>query len=96
MTTYTNYYDVPEIRRSGTHNIFMCVHLITLCILPLLLITCITLMTGDIYYKEKDAHGNLKAWSRANKFVAFFMLLPPVLLIGAVLVALIGGRLAGH
>ncbi len=37
-------------------------------------ITCLMLLTGDIYYDERGADGKLKTWSVGNKVVAGILL----------------------
>jgi len=39
-----------------------------------LLSVCIIVLTGDIYYNEFDAQGNIKKWGIANKVVAALIL----------------------
>ena len=38
------------------------------------LLTCILLITGDIYYNDTDKRGNVKKWSKANRFAAYGIL----------------------
>ncbi|MBA4104809.1 MAG: hypothetical protein C0485_03545 [Pirellula sp.] len=90
MSKYANYQDVPWLRKSGTNTTFLVLHLLTLGILPFLLITCLVLITGDIYYNKTDSDGTLAVWSKANKVIAFLLLLPPLLLIGVVVATITG------
>ena len=90
---YTKYAEVPWIRKSGTNSVLLILHLLTCGAIPFLLVTCIALVTGNVYYNQVESDGSLKAWSPANKVVAFLLLLPSVLMIGFFGVALIGGLL---
>lgn len=49
--------------------------MLTCGFIPLTLWTCINLMTGDVYYNQKDADGYLKTWSNANKVVAVLIVI---------------------
>jgi len=69
---------------------FLLLHAITFGLLPLLVITCLVLVTGDIYYNKADSNGTLKVWSKANKVVAFLLLLPPLIIIGVVVATIAG------
>jgi hypothetical protein len=84
---YRSYADVPWLRKSGTNTAFILIHLLTCGCVPLLLLTCIILVTGDVYYNRRDREGNLEAWSMANKVVAMLILLFNVVLVGAAFVA---------
>ena len=90
MSKYSAYKDVPWLRKSGTNSVFLILHVLTLGFLPLLLITCIVLVTGEIYYKQSESNGTLKTWSKANKVVAFLLLLAPLILIGVVIATIAG------
>jgi hypothetical protein len=84
MSKYSAYASVPWLRKSGTNSMFLVLHILTLGCLPFLLITCLVLATGDIYYHQTDSSGTLKVWSGANKIIAFLLLLAPLILIGVV------------
>jgi hypothetical protein len=84
MSNYTDYKDVPWLRKSGTNSLFLVLHIITLGCVPFLLITCVVLVTGDIYYDKAGPDGTLEVWSQANKVIAFLLLIPPLLIIGTV------------
>jgi hypothetical protein len=86
---YRYYSDVPWLRKSGTNTVFLVAHLLTCGCLPLLLLTCIMLVTGDIYYNDVDVQGNLKTWSFANKVVAVLLLLFNVILFGATAISVL-------
>lgn len=86
----TSYDDLPWYRKSGTNSFLMLVHVLTLGAIPLLLITCFALVTGNIYYDKADEQGHLKAWSGANRVIAFLLLLPPLLIIGVVVLTIAG------
>ena len=90
MSKYTDYKDVPWLRKSGTNSLFLVFHIITLGCLPFLLITCLILVTGDIYYDKAGPDGTLDVWSTANKVIAFLLLLPPVIIIGVVVATIAG------
>ena len=70
-------------------------HLLTVGMVPFLLVTCIMLATGDIYYDEQLSDGKLKTWSTANKAVAWILLIPPLLFMTALLVAIVAGIVRG-
>lgn len=86
---YTDYTQVPWYRQSHLNSIFILIHLVTCATIPLLLITCLTLVTGNIYYNQKDESGNLKTWSTANKVLAFIFLLAPIVMIVSLMVSII-------
>jgi hypothetical protein len=54
-----------------------------LCCGPAILVVCIIVLTGDVYYKQTDLAGNLKKWSNANKVVAVVILAFQVLFYAA-------------
>lgn len=91
--SYTDYSEVPWIRQSGTNSVFLVLHLLTCGAIPFLLVTCVVLVTGNVYYNRKESDGSLKVWSPANKVIAFLLLIPSLLVIGAFGVAFIGGLL---
>src|SRR3990170_6170533 len=72
---YMTYEQVPWYRRSGVNSVFILVHILTGGCVPFILWTCVNLVTGDIYYKKKDAAGYLQTRSFANKVVAVAILL---------------------
>lgn len=85
------YSTLPWYRRSGINTVFLVLHLLTLGLIPFLVITCVALVTGDIYYNKAEQDGSLKKWSFANKIIAALFLIPSVLIIGVFAVAIIGG-----
>lgn len=85
-----NYEEVPWLRKSGTNTFFIIVHVLTCGALPLMLLTCIMLVTGSIYYKETLPEGTLKTWSKANAVIAFLVLLVPMILLGTVVLTIAG------
>ncbi|HEX2475602.1 MAG TPA: hypothetical protein VHK01_12695 [Lacipirellulaceae bacterium] len=52
--------------------------------------TCLVLVTGDIYYNKTGRDGTLKVWSGANKVIAFLLLLPPLIILGVVVATIAG------
>ena len=72
--SYTSYADVPWYRRSDVNTAFIVIGLGTRGFIPLTILTCILLLTGDIYYKEPDRAGNLRVWGKANKVAALVIL----------------------
>ena len=70
----TSYAQVPWYRRSSVNTAFIIIGFLTKGYLPLALVTCVLVLTGDVYYKEKDQHGALRKWSKANKFAAIILL----------------------
>jgi hypothetical protein len=87
----TQYRRIPWLRKSGTNSMFILLHVLTLGTVPFLLITCIVLATGNIYYNKLGPDGTLMKWSTANKVVAWLLLLPWILFVVALLVALVAG-----
>jgi hypothetical protein len=69
---------------------FLVLHVLTLGLLPFLLVTCFVLVTGDIYYNKAGSDGTLDVWSKANKVIAFLLLLPPLVIIGVVVATIAG------
>ncbi len=55
-----------------------------------MIVTCIVLVTGDIYYDQIEPSGKLKTWSNANKIIAFLILLGPLILFGTVALTIAG------
>ena len=72
---YRKYEDVPWSRRSGANTAFILTSVFTCGLIPLTLWTCINLMTGDVYYNQKDTDGYLKTWSFANKVAAVLIVI---------------------
>ena len=70
---YRDYRDVPLLRQSGVNSWMMVLALIT-CI-PLVFVTCLAILTGDIYYNRKDRNGSLEVWPPTNKLAAFVIIL---------------------
>lgn len=66
---YLEYSQLPWYRQGHVNNILVTISLFG-C-LPLAVITCVSLLTGDIYYDQKGPDGKLKTWSVANKIWAF-------------------------
>jgi len=58
---------VPGYRRSDVNFLCICVHIVSLSIVPLGILSCLTLLTGEIYSKKKDEYGFLKTWGAAKK-----------------------------
>lgn len=83
---YQNYSNVPYLRLSGTNTVFILIHILSGGTIPLLLITCIVLVTGNVYYNRHDEQGNLKVWSTANKVIAFGILTVTSAYLGYILV----------
>lgn len=71
---YTSIEQVPWYRRSGVNSAFIVINILTFGWIPLILWTCINLLTGDIYMKTTDEDGQLKQWGVANKVIAVFIL----------------------
>jgi RNA polymerase subunit RPABC4/transcription elongation factor Spt4 len=76
-TERERYDNIPFLRRSGTNSAFVLGGLC--CLPPLLWITCVMLLTGDVYYDERGDDGKLKTWSVANKVVAGVLLVLQVI-----------------
>lgn len=84
------YSELPWYRKSEVNSALMIVHLVTFGLLPLLLVTCLALVSGDIYHKQLDEQGNLRTWSLPNKILAYTFLAGPIVLVGAVFSAIAG------
>jgi hypothetical protein len=56
--------------------------LLGLCCGPAILVVCIIVLTGDVYYNQTDAAGHLKKWGYANKIVAIVILAVQILVFG--------------
>jgi len=74
-TTASDYTSLPWFRKSGIMSILTAVSIFTWCIpvvgaIPILIV-CIALATGDIYYCHQARDGGLRRWHRANRWVAF-------------------------
>ena len=69
---YKSFSDVPWYRRSACNTIFV---ILSVFGIPLVLITVLALLTGDIYYKKPDDADSLRTWSKANRGVAIFILI---------------------
>lgn len=70
MKKYTDYKEVPFIRKSGINSLMI---FFGLFIPLLILVPCYVLITGDVYENNYDKEGNLKKWSSANRYVAIFI-----------------------
>ncbi len=70
---YTYYNDVPWHRKNGinTASVLLGFFLFP----PLLWFVLYTLMTGDVYFNKTHQDGNLKKWSKANKAVAWILVI---------------------
>ncbi len=68
---YRRYEDVPWFRKSWTNSLFILSGFVGL---PLIVWCCFNLVTGYVYYNDKD-QGKLKTWSMANKVVAGVLLM---------------------
>ena len=72
---YSDYNEVPWHRKSGWNSFLILLSFLTRGFFPGTLLVCIFVLTGDVYYKEKDEHGNLKTWSWGNKVAATILLI---------------------
>ena len=84
------YSELPWYRKSEVNSALMIVHFATFGFIPLLLVTCLALVSGDIYYRQLDEQGNLKTWSLPNKILAYAFLMGPIVLVGAVFSVIAG------
>src|SRR5438552_11872987 len=57
--------------------------LLGLCCSPAIMLVCVIVLTGDVYYNQTDSAGNLKKWGYANKIVAVLILAFQLLAIAA-------------
>jgi hypothetical protein len=71
---YRHYQDVPWYRRSNVNSALVLTHCLTLGLLPLGLVTCAVVLTGQVYYRKKDEGGYLRKWGPANKIAAIVLL----------------------
>ncbi len=74
----SDYMRLPWFRKSGIMSILTAVSPFTSCIpvagaIPILIV-CIALATGDIYYCHQARDGGLRIWHRANRLAAFGIL----------------------
>jgi hypothetical protein len=67
-----SYDQIPWFRKSSINSVFVLVGFF--CFPPLLLATCVILLTGDVYYDKRTPEGGFKTWSAANKVVAVILL----------------------
>lgn len=81
-TGYRSYAEVPWYRQSNVNTAFILISMGTKGLLPLTLVTCILVLTGDIYYKAPDKAGNIRVWSKANKIAAVVILIANIVLLG--------------
>jgi hypothetical protein len=68
--TYQEYAKVPWYRKSSINSVLLFLQLFTWSFFPFSLCVCVVLLTGDVYYNQKDKNGNLKRWGIANKTAA--------------------------
>lgn len=80
--TYHSYSEVPWYRRSSVNTAFIVVGIGSKGVIPLTLLTCVLVLTGEIYYKEPDSAGHLRAWSNGNKVAAIIILAANIALFG--------------
>ncbi len=88
------YNSLPWYRRSGPASALVLLGLVPLVGSITLLIVCIVLVSGGIYYRKARENGELKKWSVANTVVAWLLLIgQAVVLVLVVLggMAAIGG-----
>lgn len=64
---------VPWYRRSRVNTAFIIIGMGTQGVVPLTLVTCLLLLTGEIYYKTAPGAPQ-QVWGKANKFAAAFIL----------------------
>ena len=70
---YHDYAEVPWYRKSNTNSAVLFLQLLTRAFFPVSLCVCIVLLTGDVYYNQKDTKGDLKRWGFANKIAAVLL-----------------------
>ena len=71
---YRHYHDVPGYRRSDVNLLCVTLHVLTLSVVPLGILSCLTLLTGEIYSKKKDEYGYLKTWGTTSKVAVMGLL----------------------
>lgn len=64
---------VPWYRNSAVNTVFILIGMGTQGVIPLALVTCVLLLTGDIYYKTAPG-APPQVWGKANKYAAAFVL----------------------
>ena len=69
---YQHYSEVPFYRTSSFGSVLVLSSFLGLPGVPLVVLI---LLTGDIYYSQKDQLGALKTWSKANRYAAMFLAL---------------------
>ena len=57
--------------------------LLGLCCGPAIMLVCVIVLTGEVYYNQTDSAGNLKKWGYGNKIAAVVILLFQILVISA-------------
>jgi hypothetical protein len=70
-----DYSQIPWYRKSSWNQLLFLATFLSFGLFPGVLLTCIILLTGDIYLNKKDEKGYLKKWPWANKAVAGLLLL---------------------
>ncbi len=68
---YQQYSEVPWYRKSAY---ISPITLLGLCFGPAILFVCIIVLTGDVYYDQRDVAFNLKKWGVGNKVAAVIIL----------------------
>lgn len=81
---YQDYNIVPWYRKSGMSSWFVLLGWILFP--PLIWIVAYALATGDIYYNKTEQNGNLKKWSKANKVVAWIIIIVNILFLINILI----------
>jgi len=79
---YVNYNEVPWHRRSGFNSLLILINFLTGGFIPGILLVCIFVLTGDIYYRHYDNEGNLKTWGWGNKIAAVILLIINIAYLG--------------
>src|SRR6186997_3631416 len=79
------YNQLPWYRKSS---IVSWLTVLGLCCSPSMMLVCVIVLTGPVYYNKADTTGNLKKWGNANKVVAVLILVFQVLAITAQLASI--------
>jgi hypothetical protein len=71
---YADYRDVPVGRRSETCTGQLILGIFFPCLFFFVWWVCFKVLTGDIYYADRDSDGRLKKWGAGNRVAAVVLL----------------------
>ena len=82
MAKYKKYNEVPWYRKNSINSLLLFIGLV---FPPFILLVAINLVTGHIYQNTYDEKGSLKTWSKANKVLAWIILVAQLLVIVSII-----------